>query len=112
LTKALTTLGRPGVQVAAITRRAEGYLEQLSQRKKLLKSLTSLPQLSVTLLALFGTEGFLFYPLRAALFRSFQLHVLSHLLGKTFLPGYRDCHPEANHEVRRRISIAELLRIL
>jgi hypothetical protein len=25
LTKALTTLGRPGVQVAAITRRAEGY---------------------------------------------------------------------------------------
>src|SRR5438552_973184 len=26
LTKALTTLGRPGVQVAAITRRAEGYV--------------------------------------------------------------------------------------
>ncbi len=25
LNKALTTLGRPGVQVAAITRRAEGY---------------------------------------------------------------------------------------
>jgi len=25
LTKTLTTLGRPGVQVAAITRRAEGY---------------------------------------------------------------------------------------
>src|SRR5260221_533055 len=25
LTKALTTLGRPGVQVAAITRRSEGY---------------------------------------------------------------------------------------
>jgi hypothetical protein len=25
LTKGLTTLGRPGVQVAAITRRAEGY---------------------------------------------------------------------------------------
>jgi hypothetical protein len=25
LAKALTTLGRPGVQVAAITRRAEGY---------------------------------------------------------------------------------------
>jgi hypothetical protein len=25
LTKALTTLGRPGVQVAAVTRRAEGY---------------------------------------------------------------------------------------
>jgi hypothetical protein len=25
LSKALTTLGRPGVQVAAITRRAEGY---------------------------------------------------------------------------------------
>jgi len=25
LTKALTTLGRPGIQVAAITRRAEGY---------------------------------------------------------------------------------------
>ena len=25
MTKALTTLGRPGVQVAAITRRAEGY---------------------------------------------------------------------------------------
>ena len=25
LTKALTTLGRPGVQVAAITRRPEGY---------------------------------------------------------------------------------------
>ena len=25
LTKALTTLGRPGVQVAAITRRKEGY---------------------------------------------------------------------------------------
>ena len=25
LVKALTTLGRPGVQVAAITRRAEGY---------------------------------------------------------------------------------------
>jgi hypothetical protein len=25
LTKALTTLGRPGIQVAAITRRADGY---------------------------------------------------------------------------------------
>ena len=25
LTKALTTLGRPGIQVAAVTRRAEGY---------------------------------------------------------------------------------------
>jgi len=28
LTKALTTLGRPGVQVAAITRRSEGYFHR------------------------------------------------------------------------------------
>jgi len=39
---------------------ARGDLGQLAPRKKLLKSLTSFPELSETLLALFGTEGFLF----------------------------------------------------
>ncbi len=41
---------------------ARGDLGQLAPRKKLLKSLSGFPELSETLLALFGTEGFLFYP--------------------------------------------------
>ena len=39
---------------------ARGDLGQLAPRKKLLKSLSGFPELSETLLALFGTEGFLF----------------------------------------------------
>ena len=39
---------------------ARGDLGQLAPRKKLLKSTSSFPELSETLLALFGTEGFLF----------------------------------------------------
>src|SRR5262249_8973771 len=43
---------------------ARGDLGQLAPRKKLLKSTSSFPELSETLLALFGTEGFLFLPPR------------------------------------------------
>jgi len=41
LTKALTTLGRPGVQVAAITRRAEGYFVVRRSARRRANSMTT-----------------------------------------------------------------------
>ena len=50
-----------------------GDLGQLAPRKKLLKSCRASQSISETLLALFGTEGFLFYILRAALFAYYAI---------------------------------------
>jgi hypothetical protein len=83
----LTSLAVRRIKRVAGSGGARGDLGQLAPRKKLLKSLTGFPELSETLLALFGTEGFLF----SASALPLSLTTL-HILGQ-------DCHPEANHEV-------------